>query len=210
MLVVGLEERAFMNKLRSFLLYRLLAAYVLCPAWLLGFRVTARARGVRRLRVGKLSVWGDAGLLALCRSSIERLESLDSTLHSVLTRGRWAWLFQAPRGLPYTGNLGPPWLFSIDPPYVAWQSEGIIARLIYVAFCMSEFPAGHASGEGSEARHKLVMKEARSWLETRRFSEQLVDCYADLSEAQPDAPPNGGPAMRSGNSGVGEGPPSVI
>jgi hypothetical protein len=198
-----------MNRLRSCFLYRFLGSYVLCPLWLLGFRVAARARGLRRLRVGKLSVWGDAGFLALCRSSIERLESLDSTLHRVLTQGRWAWLFQAPGGLPYIGNLGPPWLFSVDPPYVAWQSEGIIARLIYVAFCMSEFLAGHASGEGFEARHKLVMKQVRSWLETRRFPEQLLDCYADPSGAQPDAPPNGGPAVRSGNSGAGEGPPSV-
>ena len=197
-----------MNRLRSCFFYRLLGAYVLCPLWLLGFRMGARAQGLRRLRVGKLSVWGDASFLALCRSSIERLESLDSTLHRVLTQGRWAWLFQSPEGLPYTGNLGPPWLFSVDPPYVAWRSEGIIARLIYVAFCMSEFPMGHTSGEGSEARHTMVMKRARAWLESRGFPEELVGCYADTPGARQD-PPNGRPAARSSNSGVGEGPPLV-
>jgi hypothetical protein len=198
-----------MNRLRSCFLYRLLGAYVLCPLWLVGFRVAARVRGLRRLRVGKLSVWGDAAFIALCRSSIERLESLDSTLHRVLTRGRWAWLFQAPGDSSYIGNLGPPWVFSVDPPYVTWQSEGIIARLVYVALCMSEFPTGGASGPGAAARHKVVMKQAQSWLETRKFPEELVRSYADPPGAQQDAPPNGGPATRLGRSVVTEGPPSV-
>jgi hypothetical protein len=74
------------SKLRSFFLYRLLATYVLCPLWLLGFRLAARVRGVGRLRVGKLSVWGDAGFLALSKSSIERVGHLDPELHRVLTQ----------------------------------------------------------------------------------------------------------------------------
>ena len=196
-----------MNKLRSCLLYRLLGAYVLCPLWLLAFGLAARARGVRRVRVGKLLVWGDAGFLGLCRSSMERLERLDSGLHRVLTQGQWVRIFQAPKDY-YIGGLGPPWLFSVEPTYVAWQSDGIIARLIYIAFCMAEFPRGHKPGE-SAGRHKSVVKQARSWLETRGFPEVLIDCYPEHSGAQPVAPPNGGPATPSGNSEATEGPPSV-
>lgn len=170
-----------MSKLRSFFLYRLLATYVLCPLWLLGFRLAARVRGVGRLRVGKLSVWGDAGFLALSKSSIERVGHLDPELHRVLTQGRWAWVFQASPSLPYVGSLGPPWLFSVGAPYVAWQSEGIIARLIYIALCMSEFATGCTSGEESEARHKIVMKRSRAWLEARNFPEELAGCYDEAS-----------------------------
>ena len=198
-----------MNKLRSCFLYRLLASYVLCRLWLLGFRLAARVRGLHRLRVGSLSVWGDAGFLSLCRGSIERLARLDGSLHHVLTEGRWVWIFQAPEGWPYIGNLGPPWLFSLEPAYAAWQSDGIIARLVYIGFCISEFPTGHTSRAEAEDRHKIVVERSRSWLACHSFPDQLVDCYRDHREAQQHAPPKGGPATQSGNPKVTEGPPSV-
>ena len=196
-----------MNNLRSHLWYRLLGKHVLCPLWLLGFRAVAKARGFDRLRIGTLSVWGDAGFLALAKSSMERLKSLDLGLHGVLTQGQWAWIFQAPKDF-YTGNLGPPWLFSVELPYLAWQSDGLIARLIYIAFCMSEFAGGHKPGE-SVGRHKGVIKRSRSWLESRGFPEALIDCYPRDSADQPNAPPNGGPAMAPDDSSVSGGPPSV-
>jgi hypothetical protein len=81
--------------------------------------------------------------------------------------------------LPYVGNLGPPWLFSAEPGYAAWQSDGIIARLIYVAFCVSAFPEGCTSVEESEGRHKAVLTQSRSWLESRGFPRELIECYAN-------------------------------
>jgi hypothetical protein len=166
-----------MNKLRSYSSYRLLATYVICPVVLLWLRAVARIQGLRRLRVGRLSILGDPGFLSLCSSSVERLEHLDPALHRVLT-DHSVWLLQTTEGLPYVGNLGPPWLFSVEPGYGAWQSDGIVARLIYIAFCVSAFPEVCTSVKESEARHNVVMTRSRSWLENRGLPRELVECYA--------------------------------
>src|ERR1017187_1362805 len=167
-----------MKKLKSRFLYRVLAWNVIWPFLLLGFRVGEKVHGHRRLRSGKLSVWGDADFLNVCSSSIDRLQSLDCDLHLVLTQRRWVWVLQASKGTPYMGCLGPPWLFNVDPLYMSWHSDGIIARLVYVAFCISEFSTHHTSKEEMQERHLIVMKSSGSWLEMRGFPQGLVDCYA--------------------------------
>jgi hypothetical protein len=165
-----------MNRLRSCSLYRAFAASVICPALLLALRVTAPIMGLRRLRVGKLSILGDAGFLSLCNSSVECLAHLDPILHRLITE-RPVCLLQSSKATPYVGSLGPPWLFSISPRAVEWKSDGIVARLIYIAFCISRFPAGYARPEQAEATHKAVMALSRSWLDSHGFPRELVESY---------------------------------
>jgi hypothetical protein len=86
-------------------------------------------------------------------------------------------LLQSPKAGPYAGGLGPPWLFSVSPRAVDWKTDGIVARLIYVAFCISRFPTGYARPEEAEATHKAVMALSRSWLESRGFPRELVESY---------------------------------
>lgn len=171
-----MANRTFMSKLRRCFLY-VLAAYVLRPLVLLAIQVATKERGLHRLRVGKLSVWGDSGFLDLCKSSIERLKTLDPVLYQALTRCRRVWAFQDPQPV---GCDAPPWLYCIGSAYVAWQSDGILARLVYVAFSISEYPQGPTFDEDSWGTQQKVMKNSRSWLETRGFPQQLVDCYPDL------------------------------
>ena len=197
-----------MNKLRSCFLH-VLGFYVLFPLWRLGFRVAAKGRGLRRLRVGKLSVWGDSGFLDLCKSSIERLKTLDSGLYQALTSTRRTWVVQDSQRI---GDAAPM-LFGINPSYVAWQSNGVIARLVYVTFCISGFSQRQNSVEEGRAMYQKVLKNSRSWLEAQGFPQELVDCYPDVEDkpdaAEQSAPPNSGPVMPLANSGVPEGPPSV-
>ena len=86
-------------------------------------------------------------------------------------------LLQSSKDTPYVGRLGPPWLFSVSPRAVEWKSDGIVARLIYIAFCISRFPAGYARPEQAEATHKAVMALSRSWLESGGFPRELVESY---------------------------------
>ncbi len=168
-----------MEKLRSCFLWYLVATYIVCPLWHLGFRVLARARGIHRVRLGNLSAWGDADFLSLCKESVDRLAKRDGNLRQTLTAGRWVWVIQVPDGVPYAGNLSPPWLFTIGPGYVSWRADGIVARLVYIAFCMTEFPTARTSYDDTKRRHDMVKKQARSWLEAHSFPQTLVDCYAE-------------------------------
>jgi hypothetical protein len=163
-----------MNSLKSCVLVRRSFNYVIGPALLLGLRAVARVTGYRRLSIGKLSVLGDASFLSLCNSSVERLERLDPILHRLLTN-RPVWLFHSAKAEPYVGNLGPPWLFSVHPRAVEWGSDGMVARLVYIAFCISRFPAGYARPEEAEATHKAVMALSHSWLESRSFPHELAE-----------------------------------
>jgi hypothetical protein len=65
--------------------------------------------------------------------------------------------------------------------------------------------------------HLLVTTDLAKWYADRApgkkvgevVSLKCLDCWKASESAEPDAPPNGGPATRLGNSGVTEGPPSV-
>ena len=164
-----------MSKLRSGFLHAL-AWYVVVPLCLLGFRVAAKGRGLDRLRVGKLSLWGDRPFLDLCKSSIERLKALDLNLYEALTRHRWVWVWQSPKSEPDSSTS--PRLFSIDPAYVAWQTDGIIARLVYVAFYVSACSRRKVSQDGVRSTNRSAMEESLSWLKTRGFPDELAACYS--------------------------------
>jgi hypothetical protein len=147
---------------------------VVFPLCLLGFRVSAKRRGLKRFRVGKLSVWGDSGFLELCKASIERLNTLDPGLHRALTSQRWAWVLQDRKG---TGDA-PPRLFAINPSYAAWEAEGVVARLVYAAFCITVLSERRTFGEEFRSTHQKAMNNCRSWLQTRGFPEELAACFA--------------------------------
>jgi hypothetical protein len=171
---LGAWHHGLMNKLR-FCFLNILAVCVFCPLGLLAFRVAAKAHGLSRLRVGKLLFWGEPAFLDLCKSSIERLRTLDSDLWQILTRGRWVWVYQERHDV---GSVGPPfWLFNMDPAYVAWQSEGVIARLVYIAFCISIFCRRGISEDKGPSPYGRAVTETKSWLEARGFPQPLIACY---------------------------------
>jgi len=174
-----MANRTLMSNLRRCFLH-VLAAYVVRPVMLLGLQVAAKERGFHRLRVGKLSVWGDSGFLDLCKSSIERLRTLDPVLYQALTRCRRAWVVEDPQ---HVGDGALPWLFTVDSAYVAWQAEGVIARLVYVALCLSAFSQPPTSAEEAR-RYQDVKNKSRSWLETRGFPQELVACYDFVEEGR--------------------------
>jgi hypothetical protein len=164
-----------MSKLRSAFLHAL--AWVVLPLCLLGFRVAAKGRGAKRRRVGKLTFWGDSGFLELCELSLERLGTLDPEARRDLTMRRWVWVVQ---DLQSVGDA-PPRIFGISPSYTVWRSDGVIARLVYVAFSISARPPGKGSQEELRERQARVMKSSRSWLEVHGFPEELAACFV-LSE----------------------------
>ncbi len=161
-----------MSKLRFHFLRAL--ECVVFPLCLLGFRVAARGRGLNRLCVGKLSVWGDSCFVGLCKASIERLRTLDPELHRTLTSHRWAWVFQDQQG---TGDA-PPRLFGINSSYTAWESDGGVARLVYAAFCISVLSERRTFGEEFRSTHQRAMVNSRSRLQARCFPEELASCFA--------------------------------
>jgi hypothetical protein len=163
-----------MSKLRSCFLH-VLAYYVVLPLGLLGFRVAAKGRGLGRVRVGKLTVWGDSAFLELCKSSIERMQMLDPVLYERLTKRHWVWVYQDTQGA--TNDAAAPRLFGINSSYLAWHSDGVIARLVYVAFCMAVLSELQTSQPRDQMAHRRVMSNSRSWLETRGFPRELSDCY---------------------------------
>lgn len=161
-----------MSKLRFHFLRAL--ECVVFPLCLLGFRVAATGRGLNRCRVGKLSVWGDSGFVALCKASIERLRTIDPELYRTLTGQQWAWVIQDRQG---TGDA-PPRLFGINPSYTAWESDGVVARLVYAAYCISVLSERRTFGEEFRSAHERAMNKSRSWLQTRGFPEESATCFA--------------------------------
>jgi len=159
------------NKLRSCFLHTL--GCVVFPLCLLGFRVAAKGRGLNRMRVGKLSLWGDSSFLELSKASIERLRVLDPALHATLTSSRWAWIFQDRQGI----GDAPPRLFGINPSWTAWERDGVVARLVYAAFCISVLSERKTVGEEFRSSHQTAMVKSRSWLQTRGFPGDLVACF---------------------------------
>jgi hypothetical protein len=160
-----------MSKLRSCFLWAL--GLVVLPLLLLGFRVAAGGRGLGRRRTGKLSIWGDSVFQDLCKASLDRLKTMDPGLYRTLTNTHWIWVFQSLDG----AGDAPPRLIAVNRSWTAWQSEGVVARLAYAAFCMSLLRG--TCGEEFRSKHRTVMSHNRSWLRTKGFPGDLVCCFAE-------------------------------
>lgn len=68
------------------------------------------------------------------------------------------------------------------------------------------------AGIDPEAFGSRLLPESRRWWNSlnKFWQKEIPYVGADLkTKTEPDAPPNGGPAERLGNSGVIDGPPSV-
>jgi hypothetical protein len=82
-------------------------------------------------------------------------------------------------------------LFLISSAYVTWQTDGVIARLVYVAYCLSAFSPRQTWDDGLRDLHRKVMEDSRSWLEARGFPRQLVHCYENGQNEHEAAQPAG-------------------
>lgn len=136
-------------------------------------------RGYSRLRIGTLTFWGPRDFLETCAASVRRLHELDSELHIRLTTQQRLVFYYSPKRLEQAYYV---WIFSIDDSYLGWQSDGIIARLVYSAQLAAVIPRQVVSDAMSRTLHTTVNTMTRSWLEAQRFPEVLVDCFRERTD----------------------------
>jgi hypothetical protein len=158
---------------RGFLYFAM--AFVINPLGLLSLRVAVAMGRMRHLQIGKLSLWGDADFLELCRSSLDRLNALDPGFYQILTEKSEVHIVQDATG---SSGEAAPFLFVVGSHYLAWKSDGMIARLVYVGFCVSGFSMRQTWDKNFPNVRKEVMAKSRSWLERQCFPPELVECYA--------------------------------
>jgi hypothetical protein len=132
--------------------------------------------GHSRLRVGTLTFWGPQHFLESCNASVRRLQELDAELFTRLTTAQRLEFYYSPKHLEQAYFV---WIFSIDDSYTAWQSDGIIARLVYAAQLATLIPRRVVTKAMSRALHSEVNATTRLWLETRHFPEPLVHAFRE-------------------------------
>jgi hypothetical protein len=152
------------------------------PMALAGLWVATTLARARPVRVGKLTICGPPSFLELCGASVERLASLDPMMYRRLTGEHPVWVFYEDAR---SEQFGPPWVVAINSAYVKWQSEGIIARLVYLIYYMAAFPRPVMSRkEQAEAGPKRLaaLAQTKAWVEDRAFPAALVQCYSEQFE----------------------------
>ena len=152
---------------------------VMSPVMLAGLSIAAKLARARPVRVGKVTICGPQGFLDLCGASLERLASLDPMMYRRLTGVHRVWVFYDDTR---SEHFGPPWVVAINSAYAKWQSEGIIARLVYLVYYMAELPRPVLSRkERAEAGPKRLaaMAQTKAWLEDRAFPAALIGCYSE-------------------------------
>jgi hypothetical protein len=154
------------------------------PMTLAGLWVAATLARARPVRVGKLTICGPPSFLELCRGSLERLASLDPMMYRRLTGDQRVWVFYEDTR---SEQFGPPWVVAINSAYVKWQNEGIIARLVYLIYCMAAFPRPVMSRKEQAAagpRRLAALAQTKAWLEERAFPGALIGCFSEQSASQ--------------------------
>lgn len=154
---------------------RIWMGYLAEPLLRLFSHLLYRIMGHSCLRIGTLRFWGSRDFLEKCSLSVQRLYTLDSELYSKVTTQQKLEFYYNPKLV----QAYYAWLFSIDDSYLAWQSDGIIARLVYSAQLAASYPRRAISQATSEALHSEVMGKTRAWLEARRFPDELIDCFRE-------------------------------
>jgi hypothetical protein len=156
--------------------------WVLFPLWLGGLYIAAWLHKDRPLRLGKLTICGPSSFRELCRVSVERMASLDPVMHGRLTGDHWVWVFYDDTR---SEQYGPPWVVTINSAYRDWQAEGVIARLVYLAYHMAAFPRTVPSREEQAEvvpKRLAVLAQTKAWLEARGFPPALVECYSEQTQ----------------------------
>ena len=135
--------------------------------------IVTRFAKYSRLRIGKLLILGPPAVVALCKLSLERLQSLDPDLHRHLTEHEKVCIYYDPELLQDM----PDWrLFTVTDRYVAWREDGIISRLVYINFKMSVFPRYSIQDEAEgRAKQRSVVAQWKLWLENHKFPAELGD-----------------------------------
>ena len=168
---------------------RLFFAYIYAPVFWSMFYVLQRLMEHSRLRVGTLTFWGPPEFLSTCSASVERLQSLDAELHERVTEHERLCFYHSGKRLEQAFF---PRSFSVSDSYADWQSDGIIARLVYAAFLARAFPRQVISAAdrlAARARHDDVLAQTGAWLAARSFPEPLVECFQEETSGQV-TPPN--------------------
>ena len=155
---------------------RIWLSYLLEPPLRLLSCILQRLMGHSRLRIGTLTFWGPRDFLDTCAASVQRLHELDSELHTRLTTQQKLVFCYAPKGLVHAYFA---WIFSIDDSYMAWQSDGVITRLVYAAQLATLIPRRAISMEATHALHSEAMMTTRLWLEAHGFPELVVDTFRE-------------------------------
>jgi hypothetical protein len=158
---------------------RLWLSYVFEPVVRVALHILQRLMGHSRLRIGKLTFWGEPGFLASCEMAVGRLQDLDSELHVTLTQRLNLTFYHNAKRLEQVSSLG---LFSIDDRYFAWQADGIIARLVNAARLVAcEQPRIVTKKElpTVKALRAAASGATGDWLAARRFPEALVTCFKE-------------------------------
>jgi hypothetical protein len=149
------------------------------PPFRLLNRILFRFMRYSRLRFGTTEFWGPRDFLDLCTTSVRRLQELDSELHARLTTQQKLMFWYDPDPKHHQYQAYGVWIFTINYAYVAYQSDGIIALLVYSAKLAALMPRQIYSKAMSETLHSEARATTRSWLETRHFPEPLVDCFRE-------------------------------
>jgi hypothetical protein len=164
-------------------LYRVLClfrGYILLPPFVALLSIVSAVSRPQLIRIGKLRVCGPPEFLDLCRASVERLATLDSNIYRHFTTNRKVLVSFDLRGMP--GGSGPPWCLFINEAYAKWQTDGVIAQLVYMFYLMSVFPRHFAymhEDVAVRATHRGVLAKTKVWLEAHNFPEPLAACFSE-------------------------------
>jgi hypothetical protein len=131
------------------------------------------------VRISKLKISGPPDFLELCKSSVERLASLDPKIHRCLTIKQRLWVSYTDK---QSGRHGPPWVLLVNEAYASWQTDGVIAQLVYMFFYMESFPSGVLNRENQvavKAINRDVLAQTKAWLDAHTFPEKLAECFVE-------------------------------
>lgn len=154
-------------------------SYVFGPIFRLGFNLLIRLMGHSRLRIGTLTFWGSPEFLSRCETAVERIAALDSDLHSQMTHRQMLTFYHSPKRLEVAYSL---WYFSIDDSYTSWETDGIIARLVYAAhLATSDSPTVTLKTKRPSGRalHAEANATTGAWLESHSFPKPLVNTFRE-------------------------------
>ncbi len=141
------------------------------------FVVVAWLGRVPHIHIGKLSIWGPQPFLDLCKTAVERLQAMDSSLLRCLTEVGRLWCIPG----PWPGVSRHIRIFSVSEEWMAWECQGVVARLVYIAYYLAAYPPPVRTETPAAAvlTRRTVLAQTRAWVEAHGFSPQLVECFAE-------------------------------
>jgi hypothetical protein len=137
-----------------------------------------------QLQIADCRFWGPEEFTAICQSAMGQLQTADEKLFEHVTTSGMITFWLKPRTLKRRVYDKVARFYNIDPAYLAWGAQGIIAFIVAVHFDEAYTPRFLGVPVETPSSRAAYRRAVIQWLMAREYPAELIEPFHTNSPNQ--------------------------